>query len=120
MLLVCQARKAAMRASELKNINYVDNDYVKWSYFLSNFAACCQTDNMWQFEYTFPPLTAQGVDIMMQSSASPSRFPIKSVDDWAGKWELWQTYYVQAFYLARRFGVKQWSLWNEVRKRELH
>ncbi len=30
-----------------------------------------------------------------------------------GKWELWQHYYFQAFYLGREFDVERFQMWNE-------
>jgi hypothetical protein len=69
----CQARKTAMRAAELANANFANDQYVYWSYFLGNYNACCNSDAIWKFNYLFPTLTNAGVDIMLQMSAAPTR-----------------------------------------------
>lgn len=108
-----QARKTAMRAAELANNNFANDQYVMWSYFLANYNLCCASSDIWYFNYTFPTLSAMGVDMMIEASAAPTRFPIANTTDYGGMWEVWQNYYAQSYYLARTFGVKRWSLWNE-------
>ncbi len=54
-----------------------------------------------------------GIRILISIEASASTFPISGASDWAGKWELWQHYYFQAFYLGREFDVERFQMWNE-------
>jgi len=107
------SRKVAMRAAELANGAFTNDQYVMWSYFFQNYNLCCQSSDIWYFNYTFPTLHAMGVDIMVEASAAPTRFPINNSTDFGGMWEVWQNYYAQSYYLARTYGVTKWSLWNE-------
>lgn len=105
------ARKAALRADPL-NTSYInwtgasvfDNRYANNDLYPANHIVP---------NYTFTEMRKLGVQICAQITASESRLPITNANDWAGKWELWQHYYAQAFYLGRYFDVERYQMFNE-------
>lgn len=106
------ARRDAMDA------NVLNPDYINWPYFENNYAtrdslAWNGEGNMLTVDGALQALHDQGATIMATISATEGRFPITNSDDWAGKWELWQHYYAQAFYLARKYDVVRFSMFNE-------
>ena len=102
------SRRTALRAQPLNSA------YINWSVFTNGFRRNVQHgSNILQVEDTCTQLKRLGVEIMANIGASPSVFPISDTNDWAGKWELWQHYYAEAFYLARNFGVQRYQMYNE-------
>ena len=104
------ARKAALRADPLNPI------YINWSYFSNRYETVdmgVSGNNHIRVNYCFRELRKLGVQICAQITASGSRLPISSTNDWAGKWELWQHFYAQAFYLGRTFDVQHYQMYNE-------
>jgi hypothetical protein len=105
------SRKAALRADPLNttninwtgasvfNIRYANKDLYPNNHIVPN--------------YTFSEMRKLGIRVCAQITAGESRFPIANANDWAGKWELWQHYYAQAFYLGRYFEVERYQMFNE-------
>ena len=102
------SRKTALRANPL------NTNYINWPYFTNHFDT---TDlypaNHIEVDYALGELRKLGVRICAQITASESRFPITDSNDWGGKWELWQHYYAEAFYLGRMFDVERYQMYNE-------
>ena len=102
------SRKAALR------VNPLNTNYINWPYFTNHFDT---TDlypaNHIKVDYALGELRKLGVHICAQITASESRFPITDTNDWGGKWELWQHYYADAFYLGRMFDVDRYQMYNE-------
>ena len=98
------ARRAALRAAPL------DTNFINWPYF---------TNHYWSTGAPLVPgvalreLRQLGVEACAQITVSLSRFSITNAGDWAGKWEVWQHFYAQAFHLAREFGVRRFQMFNE-------
>ena len=107
------SRRAALRANAASQTATLSSTYIKWSYFLSNYASVSSGGNEIRPSYALGNLRDMGVDILANITASDGRFPITSDSDWAGKWELWQHYYAQAFILSRDYGVRRFSMFNE-------
>ena len=102
------SRKAALRADPL------NTSYINWPYFLNRY----ENNDLYpinhiRINYTLGELHALGVRICAQITASENRLPIIDAGDWGGKWELWQHYYAQAFYLGREFDVERYQMFNE-------
>jgi len=102
------SRKSALR------VNPLNTNYINWPYFTNHFDT---TDlypaNHIEVDYALGELRKLGVRICAQITASESRFPINDSNDWGGKWELWQHYYAEAFYLGRMFDVERYQMYNE-------
>jgi hypothetical protein len=98
-------RKAALRADPLNTA------YINWPYFEDRYEN--RDLGHLTINHTFTEVRALGIDILMQSTTSETRFRIDDADDWAGKWEAWQFWYAHAFYLARNFDVHRFQMYNE-------
>ncbi|HRT58872.1 MAG TPA: DNRLRE domain-containing protein [Candidatus Paceibacterota bacterium] len=102
------ARRAALRADPLNPA------FINWANFTNRYNTAAQHGaNRLQPEYAFAELRRLGVEIDLNLTASLGSFVISNSADWAGKWELWQHYYAQAFYLARAFEVRRFQMFNE-------
>lgn len=104
------ARRAALRAAPL------NTNFINWSYFSNRYETVdlgVTGNNHLRVNYCLRELRALGVSILAQITASTSRLPITNANDWGGKWELWQHYYAQAFYLGRTFDVQRFQMYNE-------
>jgi hypothetical protein len=91
------ARKDALRADPL------NPNYINWDYFERRYS--------YGWDTTFGNMRQAKAEILVQITAG--RFPINETNDWARKWELWQHYYVQAFYLGRNYDVTRYQMFNE-------
>ena len=104
------ARKSALR------INPLSSTYINWSYFSNRYETVdmgTSGNNHIKVNYALREMRKLGIQICAQITGSASRFPITSDTDWAGKWEFWQHYYAQAFYLGRVFDVQRYQMYNE-------
>jgi hypothetical protein len=101
-------RRGALRADPL------NSSYINWAYITNRYRLTQQHgSNILEPYYTCSSLRKLGIQLLISVEASTSTFPISSASDWAGKWELWQHYYFQAFYLGREFDVERFQMWNE-------
>ncbi len=107
------ARRELVRANVSNPARPINTDYINLPYFEDRYKNSQMTDNRFVVVPTFTELRRQGVDILINSSASITRFVITGNDDWAGKWMLWQYYYTHAFYFARDFDVHRHGMFNE-------
>lgn len=90
-----------------------NTNYIRWADFTYNFTDTSGANRI-QYDYAFRRFTALGVEVLANITASPSTFPILDLNtDWAGKWELWQHYYAQAYVLSRDYGIRRFGMFNE-------
>jgi VCBS repeat-containing protein len=102
------ARRAALRADPL------NTNYINWPYFLNRYQNTdLYPNNHIRINYAVGELRQLGIQLCAQIQASEVRFPITNASDWGGKWELWQHFYAQAFYLGREFDVERFMMFNE-------
>ncbi len=102
------ARRAALRANPNSPI------YINWTYFNGRYNTIGKHGaNRFQPNDIFTELRKLGVQIDANIGASQYVFTISDTNDWAGKWELWQHFYAQAFYLGRQFEVQRYQMFNE-------
>ncbi|WP_372798291.1 DNRLRE domain-containing protein, partial [Pontiella sp.] len=101
------ARKEALRADPL------NEDYINWTYFNDRFENKVFAGNRFTVNYALGKLRELDIDVLVQATAKENHFPITDADDWGGKWELWQHFYIQAFYLGRYFDVHRFQMFNE-------
>lgn len=106
-------RRDLLRANAGSTTAALSNSYIKWSVFTNNYSDTATGSNRLQAAHVLSHLRERNVAALTNLTASPSRFPITSINDWAGRWELWQHFYAQAFLLSRDFGVADFSTFNE-------
>lgn len=107
------ARRSLLRANAASATEPLNTGYVKWSRFSANYDNTQFGNNRLKPGFALGNLRDRGLSLLVNISASPSRFPLTGDADWAGKWELWQHYYAQAFLLSRDYGVPNFSMFNE-------
>lgn len=107
------SRRSALRANAASSSAPLDPQYVNWNAFLERYQNAVGDTNRFTIAHAFGELRQQGVSILANITASPSRFPLADSGDWANAWELWQHYYAQAFLLSRDYGVERYGIFNE-------
>ena len=94
------ARRKALRADpenpEFINFDAFENGYKK--------------SGTINYALAYGELSAMGIEPLAMSARSNERHPI---NDWADRWEHWQHYYAQAYYLGKNYGVSRYSMYNE-------
>lgn len=107
------SRRAALRDNAANPSVSLSNSYINWPAFRDRYANAVGDTNRFTIDFAFSQLRNQGVQLLANITASPSRFPFASDTDWANKWELWQHYYAQGFYLGSTYDVERFSMFNE-------
>ncbi|MGI8964599.1 MAG: hypothetical protein ACR2H1_00755, partial [Limisphaerales bacterium] len=97
-------RKTALRADPL------NTSYINWPYITNKYEVAGGT---FRINYAFSEMRQLGLKLLVNISATLGSFSITDDADWAGKWELWQHYYFQSFYLGREFDVERYQMFNE-------
>ena len=100
-------RKAALR------VNPLNTAYINWPYFTNRYETHVFSGNNFKLNYAFSQARSLNLKILANISATFGSFTISDTNDWAGKWELWQHYYAQTFYLGREFDVARYQMFNE-------
>lgn len=106
-------RRGGLRNNASSRVASLDSQFVDWQKFLAAYSQIATGNNRFAVASWFPMLRSQGVDILVNITASPSRFPVSGATDFANMWELWQHFYAQAFLLSRDYGVERFSIFNE-------
>ncbi len=89
------ARKTALRADPL------NTSYINWPYLTNRYQNTTLTgSNKIRVNHAFREMRSLGIQILANITADQDFLTITNSADWAGKWELWQHYYAQAFYLC--------------------
>ncbi|MEB3332300.1 MAG: calcium-binding protein [Synechococcaceae cyanobacterium] len=108
-----ESRRNGLRANAANGSVNLDTTYVNWAAFQERHQNAIGDNNRFAVGPAFSSLRQQGVEILANITASPSRFQLAESEDWGNAWELWQHYYAQAFLLSRDYGVQRFSMFNE-------
>ncbi len=105
------ARAAALRADPL------NTSYINWPKFENNYANKPTTgSNIINLNYAFTQLHNLKIDPVVEINYTNGSFPWNpagTTAGWADRWEEWQHFYAQAFYLAKNFDVHRFEMYNE-------
>jgi len=101
------SRKTALRADPL------NHSFIDWPDFEDEYENKTLGGNRIRINYALGKLRELDIQVLAQITAGEGRFPISGSGDWAGKWELWQHFYAQAFHLGRHFDVARYQMFNE-------
>ncbi len=104
------ARRKALRGDPL------NAEYINWEHFNEGFGRQTPAGNRMQLEHAFSSLVGMGVTPLAVISRSNASHPFAepgTAEGWRDRWEHWQHFYAQAFYLARRHGVERFHAFNE-------
>jgi hypothetical protein len=104
-------RRAALRADP-NNLTYIN-----WNYLTPKFGqTATHGSNTLTPNTAFGSLDSLGVDSMVQITRSPGSYPFDpagTIEGWKDRWEHWQHFYAEAFYLAKNFDVHRFQMYNE-------
>jgi hypothetical protein len=105
------ARETALRADPL------NTSYINWPKFESEYANNPTTgSNIINLNYAFGQLHNLKIDTVVEINYTNGSFPwdpAGTTAGWADRWEEWQHFYAQAFYLAKNFDVHRFEMYNE-------
>lgn len=91
--------------------------YINWPHFESRYQNNPTTDaNIINLNHAFGSLKSMGIDPMVAINRTNSGYPwdpAGTAAGWADRWEHWQHYYTQAFYLSKNFDVHRFQMYNE-------
>lgn len=101
------ARRAAVRANptdpSLINFAEFENGYQSSATFIS-------------YDLLYGDLADNGIQQLAIINRTVGQFPFAAAgtaNGWADRWEHWQHYYAQAYYLGSNHGVQRYSMYNE-------
>ena len=106
-----ESRRTALRANPL------NTSYINWPYFENRYANNPTTGaNIINLKYAFGKLHDQSIDTVVAINYTDGGFPwdpAGTTAGWADRWEQWQHFYAQAFYLAKNYDVHRFQMYNE-------
>jgi hypothetical protein len=106
-----ESRRALLRASPLSTA-YINWPYVEGRYQNNPTSGA----NIINLKYAFGQLHELGIDPVVEINYTNGSFPWDPAGTsagWADRWEQWQHFYAQAFYLAKNFDVHRFQMYNE-------
>ena len=68
------------------------------------------------FDLAYRELSSNGISPLAIINRTEGQFPFAAAgtaDGWADRWEHWQHYYAQAYYLGSNYDVQRFSMYNE-------
>jgi hypothetical protein len=104
------------RRTALRN-NPLSTTYINWPHFENRYQNNPTTGaNIINLNYAFGQLRALEIDPLVEINRTNSSYPwdpAGTAAGWADRWEHWQHFYAQAFYLAKNFDVHRFQMYNE-------
>lgn len=106
-----ESRRAALRA------NPNSTTYINWPYLENRYQNNPTSgSNIINLKYAFGQLHDLGVDPVVEINYTDGGYPWDTAGTaagWGDRWEQWQHFYAQAFYLAKNFDVHRFQMYNE-------
>lgn len=103
------------RRADLRN-DPLNTQFINWPRFESRYQNNTTDGNLIRLKYAFENLHALGIApiavIQRTNTASPFR-DSGTAGGWQDRWEHWQHFYAQAFYLAQHYDVERFHMYNE-------
>jgi hypothetical protein len=97
--------------------NPLSTTYINWPYFEGRYQNNPTSgSNIINLKYAFGQLHDMHIDPVVEINYTNGSFawdPAGTTAGWADRWEQWQHFYAQAFYLARYFDVHRFQMYNE-------
>jgi hypothetical protein len=111
------SQTAFVNRRDLLRQNPLNTSYINWTYFENRYANSPTTgSNNINLAYAFGQLHDLHIDPLVEINYTNSSFPwdpAGTAAGWADRWEQWQHFYAQAFYLAKNFDVHRIQMYNE-------
>ena len=102
------ARRLAVRA------NPTDPTLINFAEFEDGYQN--NEDDFLNFALAYSELSSNGINPLAIINRTAGQFPFADIDTaagWADRWEHWQHYYAQAYYLGSNYDVQRYSMYNE-------
>lgn len=103
------------RRTALRN-DPLNTAYINWPYLENRYANNPTSGNIVNLKYAFGELKKLGADSVVEIHRTNAAYPFAAAGTpagWASRWEQWQHFYSQAFYLAKNFDVRRYQMYNE-------
>lgn len=103
-------RRTALRSYPLNTA------YINWPYLENRYANNPTSGNILNLNYAFGELHKLGADPVVEIHRTTGAYPFAAAGTaagWGSRWEQWQHFYSQAFYLAKNFDVRRYQMYNE-------
>lgn len=103
-------RRAALRNDPL------NPEYINWEAFESNFNRNSLSVNKLSVNNALSYAKERELTPLVMIHRGARAYPLRDSEqgtDWESRWEMWQHFYAQAFYLGSRFGVERFQVYNE-------
>ena len=102
------ARRLAVRA------NPTDPTLINFAEFQNGYAN--NESDFINFDLAYGELSSNGINPLAIINRTEGQFPFAAngtATGWADRWEHWQHYYAQAYYLGANYDVQRYSMYNE-------
>lgn len=103
-------RRIALRADPL------NEDFINWQHLNHNFQNNQTRGNLIRLKYAFDFFRDAGITPLTVIHRPQEQYPWREStipSGWADRWEHWQHFYAQAFYLSRFYDVERFHMYNE-------
>ncbi|MEN1680350.1 MAG: DNRLRE domain-containing protein [Planctomycetota bacterium] len=110
---VTSSNQFQVRRFQLRN-DPLNPTFNNFAHFAGNYAT--NESDFINYQYAYGQLSANGVQPLAMINRTNNRYPFAAdgaAQGWGDRWEHWQHYYAQAFYLAQNFDVERYSMYNE-------
>jgi hypothetical protein len=94
-------RRAALRANPMGTPQA--NAYINWPLIENNYQNTETSSNNLTLNHAFGTLKSLGIEPVVEMDRTNARYPFAPLGDagaWEDRWEQWQHFYAQAFYLS--------------------
>lgn len=94
----------------------LDSRFINWDHFRRRYAEQRTSGNMMFLDPVLQFFVDHGIQPLVVIHRPQEQYPFASADSaegWADRWEHWQHFYAQAFYLASKYGVERFQMYNE-------
>jgi hypothetical protein len=106
-----ESRRTALRANPLST------SFINWPYIEGRYQNNPTSgSNIINLKYAFGQLHDMHIDPVVEINYTNNSYPwdaAGTANGWADRWEEWQHFYIQAFYLGRYYDVHRFQMYNE-------
>ena len=102
------ARRSSLRADPL------NTSFINWPVFENNYAT--NDSDYINYDYAYDELSSNGIKPLAMINRTSGQYAFSAdgtAAGWGDRWEHWQHYYAQAFYLGSNYDVERYSMYNE-------
>lgn len=114
-------RRGDLRAAQLLDPNLTSTTYINWPLVKNNYQNTATSSNNLTLDHAFGTLRSLGIEPTVEMDRTNARYPFNPLPGdpttpsaaWGERWEQWQHFYMQAFYLAKNYDIHRFQMYNE-------